>query len=1265
LSGRALTESERASLKLILEDLRYLFEKEVILQEEIDDVLQNLKSDEVRSYISSLRYGSKPESALRESFIAGRSILLKYLFGEAMPEVRSDGFIDYLVKDEMGRGIALELKPLFEAEAVSDKSGKPILKRLRRKEIKPENYRDQILKYIREGEAQFVILTNLKEWFFYSKDLTPREVKPFCTISLFDFVKEYDVIGNLRDYLERKETESIRYELDRRFLESLKTWVEKLSEVEFTVDDRRKLELIIGLINKFIFIQTLDDYGVIEFNWIRKRWNHHEQMWQRKGKLMVLEKFFNELDDWFFLYYDTELFREKVLQYIKKDDGNIDKFYKNLQAVLGLTYLQMPLGAIRGIMQYNFRYIDEDVFGKAYETFLGEVRKEEGIYYTPKYITEYIVKNTVGRVFDGLLKEIRERLDREDFEGARDLAVRFTSIKVLDPACGSGSFLIKAVRLIVEKYRELSRLIEDAEKNYVKKHSSYLSSLSIPQEIGEKQELISEIKKIVGPKNDRELISRILVRHIHGVDLDKRALEVAKVNIWLEAIKLAPKEFRYDRLPPETNYILPNLEVNLLNGDTLIGLEFENTINLVSNHKEKLKELSRLRQEYINNLDPILVEKIKIIKQQIKDNLDLEFRNFLNDKSLVNRKTGEKIDLTRLFDLTKPFHWCAEFWFAYFDDDDDGERLTSKNSGFDVIIGNPPYGRIKQLIKEEHTRNILSKYYDLAYLYQRGNYNYYKLFLERCFHLLRDSGYFSMIYPTSFLGEQDSQPLRKLFFENAQILKILQFPEKTKVFQDVTQDVIILIYRKSKLDVDYSIEIRTNITTEELRRLNELDFLELKVSEIKDITGTDYRIPIFIKPKEEWGILRKISKIPPFKGNDKVPSVGEIGEGHLHETFDQEFLSEKNTGDLVVKGIHLDQYFVNLDPEGPQPRWVKKDAFLKKKPEAEENIRFERIIGRNTLNRAIRPRLRFTLLRPGLIITNAIKYIIPKDVKLDKYYIIGLLNSSILNWRFELFSSQNNIRNYEIEDLPFYRADMKTQKNMADKVKRVIELKDAHYTWFKFWRGWCTRLKNGEYSLGRILSEDARFMRMGEFSKAWTSKATFYPTESKMLNTVFNDFKVVGEVDRHEIRIYGLDENNREELVYEMEFSNRDLMLHTYCSLLQALESKLNIKTLSQLFEKTKVPIIKEVNKSPNELTPNMIKKTREEFEKWLEEKGIRELGADIVKIDNETEDLKARIDALVFKLYGLNEDEIKVVFDSLKTPAMYRSKVFEFFRKL
>jgi type I restriction-modification system DNA methylase subunit len=285
--------------------------------------------------------------------------------------------------------------------------------------------------------------------------------------------------------VERKELESIRYDLDKWFLQSLKTWVNKLSEIEFIVDDKRKLELIIGLINKFIFVQTLDDYGVIEFNWIRKRWNHHEQMWQRKGKAIVLEKFFDELDDWFYLYYDTELFREKFLRHIKKGDENINKLYRNLQLALGLTYLQIPFGALKGIMQYNFRYIDEDILGKAYEIFLGEIRKEEGVYYTPKYITQYIADNTVGKVFDEFLAKVKKELMRENFEGTKDPVVKFTSIRALDPACGSGSFLIKAIRVIVDKYRRLNQLIGDAEENYIKKHSSHLSSLNPPEEIKE------------------------------------------------------------------------------------------------------------------------------------------------------------------------------------------------------------------------------------------------------------------------------------------------------------------------------------------------------------------------------------------------------------------------------------------------------------------------------------------------------------------------------------------------------------------------------------------------------------------------------------------------------------------------------------------------------------------------------------------------------------------------------------------------------------
>ena len=109
------------------------------------------------------------------------------------------------------------------------------------------------------------------------------------------------------------------------------------------------------------------------------------------------------------------------------------------------------LGGFRGIMQYNFRYIDEDILGKAYETYLAGVRHDEGIYYTPKFVTQYIVENTVGEKLDEIAMKIKGCLEKENFEEVIRLLADFTSVRVLDPACGSGSFLIKAVRKLWAK----------------------------------------------------------------------------------------------------------------------------------------------------------------------------------------------------------------------------------------------------------------------------------------------------------------------------------------------------------------------------------------------------------------------------------------------------------------------------------------------------------------------------------------------------------------------------------------------------------------------------------------------------------------------------------------------------------------------------------------------------------------------------------------------------------------------------------------------
>jgi len=385
---------------------------------------------------------------------------------------------------------------------------------------------------------------------------------------------------------------------------------------------------------------------------------------------------------------------------------------------------------------------------------------------------------------------------------------------------------------------------------------------------------------------------------------------------------------------------------------------------------------------------------------------------------LFNQKLDEKfaeehgIDLDKLKNAKsipwerKMFHLIFEFPEVF---------LENKN-GFDVVIGNPPYGRLKQIIGDKSEKYFLSDIYSKFYNYQIGNLNLYKLFLERAYNILKTNGYFSMIFPSSFLGENDSKELRKIFFEECSVSKILDFPERTRVFEGNTQAVCILFYKKEKQD-NYQIKIKTNISRNEKNNLASLDFLSVKKSELKELTGEDYRIPLFSDPKVEWEILK-------------------------HITFDKEFMGDEPGDDLLIKGIHLGRYFVNLDPNGPKPRWiVNKEEFFKKKPDTKNVAEQEKIIGRNTINKASKPRLRFAPLGKGYVITNAVKFILDINESIELYFLISMLNSTLLNWRFELFSLQNNIRNYEIESLPIPRIPKKKQKPFTILAKYMLFLK--------------------------------------------------------------------------------------------------------------------------------------------------------------------------------------------------------------------------------
>ena len=226
-----------------------------------------------------------------------------------------------------------------------------------------------------------------------------------------------------------------------------------------------------------------------------------------------------------------------------------DKVLKPILA--GLYYPECP---------YEFSVLPVEVLGQVYEQFLGkvirltaghraeveekpEVRKAGGVYYTPAYIVDHIVKQTVGKLVEG--KSPRE------LRGARGAS----PLRVLDPACGSGSFLLGAYQHLLEHYRRWY------EANGPEKHASG------------KEPAVRQ-----GPRGEWLLTTaekkRILLDHIYGVDIDRQAVEVTKLSLLLKVLEGETGESIGSQLAFWHERALPDLGTNIQCGNSLIGPEY-------------------------------------------------------------------------------------------------------------------------------------------------------------------------------------------------------------------------------------------------------------------------------------------------------------------------------------------------------------------------------------------------------------------------------------------------------------------------------------------------------------------------------------------------------------------------------------------------------------------------------------------------------------------------------------------------------------------
>ncbi|PIV20649.1 MAG: hypothetical protein COZ69_07920 [Deltaproteobacteria bacterium CG_4_8_14_3_um_filter_45_9] len=412
----------------------------------------------------------------------------------------------------------------------------------------------QLRRYAWSAKLPLSILTDFEEMAFYDCRLRPKPSdKPsvgrirFYTYTQYldSFEEIYNLLskesvlkGSFDKFAESERQKRGTAEVDAEFLKEIESWREALAkDIAFRNPNLsvRELNFAVQLtIDRVIFLRMCEDRGIEHYGQIQNLLNG-------TNTYRRLREIFYHADD----KYNSGLFDFKtdlLTPELKVDDKPLKDIFKNFY------YPESP---------YEFSVLGAEILGHVYEQFLGkvirlteghrakveekpEVRKAGGVYYTPTYIVDYIVKNTVGKICDG--KTPRQ----------------ISPLHILDPACGSGSFLLGAYQYLLD-YHLNWYLMHHSKKGNVAQGFS-----PAPKEMyrgrGGQWYLTIQEKK------------RILLNNIYGVDIYPQAVEVTKLSLLLKVLEGENQDTLEKQMKLFRERALPDLGSNI-NGNSLIGPE--------------------------------------------------------------------------------------------------------------------------------------------------------------------------------------------------------------------------------------------------------------------------------------------------------------------------------------------------------------------------------------------------------------------------------------------------------------------------------------------------------------------------------------------------------------------------------------------------------------------------------------------------------------------------------------------------------------------
>jgi hypothetical protein len=640
-------------------------------------------------------------------------------------------------------------------------------------------------------------------------------------------------------------------------------------------------------------------------------------------------------------------------------------------------------------------------------------RKSSGSYYTPDYIVQYIVENTLGPLVRGECRPKPEPLSEELKKlGIKDEPAptgRLTSdeileLKVLDPAMGSGHFLVAATEYIARAYGEA---------------------------------LIREGKDRDGVISDDEFIryKRIVAeRCIYGVDINPVAVELAKLSIWL---------FTMDKGRP-----LSFLDHHLKCGNSLIGAwikdlgalpEFDKKgrpkkvepekvpatqMNLFETRfKEKLplmiRDLLGIMKSETLTPDDIKLKKgldkaVENIKRPFKNIADTwvgtyfgdevrDYETLLSNVAVANDRKSTAAEQHRFF------HWELEFPEVWFDVN--GRRR--ENEGFNAVIGNPPYDVLeKERRGEARPHESLLHYIQCNSKYAGcigGKINLYRPFLIQSINILGPSGVYCQIIPMSFMGDSTLSNTRKTIFRESQLLFIVAFPQKDdvnrRIFPDAKLSTCIVNLKKEIPLVNHQFRVFVYPG----KSFDEMP-VESQLS-LEDITIIDpIFMPVPLASLHEIKVARKIHMSP-----KRLKDLANVTRGEINQTTFRQFITNNSAKKPMLKGVEIKMYgFNEVLSQGSREFFdeeMYEENHAKKRPPT-VRIATQRITGVDEDRRLV-----CAISENGAYFADSTNSIVPKKLEFTSV-LLGLLNSSLLNWRFSITSTNNNVSTKELELLP-------------------------------------------------------------------------------------------------------------------------------------------------------------------------------------------------------------------------------------------------------